>query len=64
MISKGEYGAPEGLIFGFPVISDGTSWKVEEGVPLDDFAEDKIKITTDELISERDEITGLGLIPS
>jgi len=64
VISKGEYGAPEGLIFGFPVISDGTSWRVEEGVALDDFAKAKIKITTDELISERDEITGLGLIPA
>ncbi len=62
VISHGEYGAPEGLIFGFPVISDGTTWKVEEGVALDDFAKARIKITTDELISERDEITSLGLI--
>jgi len=62
VISHGEYGAPEGLIFGFPIISDGTTWKVEEGVALDDFAKARIKITTDELISERDEITSLGLI--
>ena len=62
VISHGEYGAPEGLIFGYPIISDGTTWKVEEGVALDDFAKARIKITTDELISERDEITSLGLI--
>ncbi len=62
VISHGEYGAPEGLIFGFPVISDATTWKVEEGIALDDFAKARIKITTDELISERDEITSLGLI--
>jgi hypothetical protein len=35
---------------------------VKEGVALDDFAKAKIKITTDELISERDEVQALGLI--
>src|SRR5579863_5946561 len=28
VVSHGEYGAPEGLIFGFPVRSDGTTWHV------------------------------------
>jgi hypothetical protein len=35
---------------------------VKEGFELDDFAKDRIKITTDELLSERDEVKGLGLI--
>jgi malate dehydrogenase len=61
--SHGEYGAPEGLTFGFPVLSDGNgSWKVKEGFGSDDFATDRIKITTEELLSERDEVTSLGLI--
>ena len=60
--SHGEYGVPEGLTFGFPVVSDGHgSWKVKEGF-VDEFAKDRIKITTDELLSERDEVTPLGLI--
>jgi malate dehydrogenase len=52
--SRGEYGAPEGLQFGFPVSSDGRAWKVVEGLDLDDFAREKIRITTEELIQERD----------
>jgi len=61
--SHGEYGTPEGLVFGFPVISDGHgSWKVKESFSSDDFAKDRIQITTDELLSERDEVKSLGLI--
>ena len=61
--SHGEYGVPEGLTFGFPVLADGEgSWKVKEGFDLDGFAMERIKITTDELLSERDEVTALGLI--
>jgi malate dehydrogenase len=62
VVSRGEYGMPEGLVFGYPIVSDGASWKVKEGVALDDFAKAKIKVTTDELLSERDEVTALGLI--
>jgi len=61
--SSGEYGIPEGLTFGFPIVSGGDgSWKVKEGFELDDFATQRIKITTDELILERDEVRSLGLI--
>jgi malate dehydrogenase len=61
--SHGEYGTPEGLTFGFPVMSDGQgSWKVKESFQTNDFAKDRIKITTDELLSERDEVKSLGLI--
>jgi malate dehydrogenase len=61
--SRGEYGVPEGLQFGFPVRSDGSKWEVVEGIEHDDFAKSRIKITTDELIGERDEVRSLGLIP-
>jgi malate dehydrogenase len=51
------------LTFGFPIASDGNgSWRVKEGFDVDDFAKDRIKITTDELLSERDEVRSLGLI--
>ena len=54
VVSRGEYGIPEGLQFGFPVSTDGQGWKVVEGLDLDDFAREKIRITTEELIQERD----------
>jgi malate dehydrogenase len=61
--SSGEYGAPQGLQFGFPVSSDGSGgWSVVEGFVHDDFATERIKITTDELLGERDAVKGLGLI--
>ena len=40
--ARGEYGVPEGLQFGFPVRSDGSSWTVVEGIEHDDFAQGKI----------------------
>jgi malate dehydrogenase len=61
--STGQYGAPEGLQFGFPVTSDGKGgWSVVEGFKHDDFATERIKITTDELLGERDDVRGLGLL--
>ena len=59
VVSRGEYGVPEGLQFGFPIHSDGLGWKVAEGFVMDDFAKEKIAITTDELIAERDEVASL-----
>jgi malate dehydrogenase len=59
VVSHGEYGVPEGLVFGFPVRSTGDSWSVAEGYELDDFAKEKVQITTDELIAERDEVKSL-----
>ena len=61
--STGQYGAPEGLQFGFPVASDGKGgWTVVEGLAHDDFAQDRIKVTTDELLAERNDVKELGLI--
>jgi malate dehydrogenase len=53
VVSHGEYGTPEGLVFGFPVRSDGAAWHVVEGLEHSDFARDRIRVTTEELESER-----------
>ena len=39
-----------------------TSWAIVEGIEHDDFAQERIRITTDELVAERDEVRSLGLI--
>jgi malate dehydrogenase len=57
--SSGEYGIPQGLQFGFPVRSDGAAWSIVEGIAHDAWAQEKIKITTDELLEERDEVQEL-----
>jgi malate dehydrogenase len=59
VVSRGEYGAPEGLQFGFPVATDGRGWKVVEGLAHSEFAQGKIKATTDELLQERELVKDL-----
>ncbi|HEV3367227.1 MAG TPA: malate dehydrogenase [Acidimicrobiales bacterium] len=60
VISRGEYGVPEGLQFGFPVRTNGSGgWSVVEGLPHDEFATERIRITTEELEAERADVAGL-----
>jgi malate dehydrogenase len=54
VVSHGEYGVPEWLQFGFPVRSDGTNWEVVPGLEHDDDAKERIRITTEELLQERE----------
>jgi malate dehydrogenase len=61
--SSGQYGVPEGLQFGFPVRADGRGgWSVVEGVEHDDFARERIRVTTEELLAERADVEALGLL--
>jgi malate dehydrogenase len=64
VVSNGEYGVPEGLQFGFPVASDGVgNWKVVEGLVHDEFSAERIRLTTEELLGEREDVRALGLVP-
>ena len=58
--SDGSYGIPEDLIFGFPLTSNGQG-KIDivQGIELNDFAQAKIKITTEELLSEKEAVKDL-----
>ncbi|HVC13526.1 MAG TPA: malate dehydrogenase [Acidimicrobiales bacterium] len=61
--SSGEYGTPDGLQFGFPIASDGRGgWAVVEGFEHDEFATERISVTTEELASERAEVEAMGLL--
>ena len=58
--SDGSYGIPEDLIFGFPLTSNGQGKiTIVQGIELNDFAQAKIKITTDELLSEKEAVKDL-----
>jgi malate dehydrogenase len=57
--SDGSYGAEKGLIFGYPIRSNGTDWEIVQNIPLNDFSKEKFKITHDELVSERNEVKEL-----
>jgi malate dehydrogenase len=59
-ISKGEYGVPAGLVFGYPCTADGKgSYTVVEGLKLDAFGEAKFKATLNELLEEQDAVKDL-----
>jgi malate dehydrogenase len=54
--SEGRYGFAEGVWAGMPVRSTVTGYEVIERYQMDDFAKSKIKITNDELVSERETV--------
>lgn len=57
--STGQYGVPEGLIFGFPVIGENGAWKVVEGLDISDFQRERIDANITELEGERDAVADL-----
>ena len=60
VVSSGEYGVPQGLQFGFPVRTNGQGgWTVVEGLSHDEFASDRIRVTTEELEAERNDVADL-----
>lgn len=60
VISKGEYGVPAGLVFGYPCRTDGKgNYSIVGDVKLDAFGQEKFKITLKELEEERDAVKEL-----
>lgn len=57
--SDGSYGVPQGLIFGFPLRSDGRDCQIVKDIKHNEFARSKIKITLDELLAEKEAIIDL-----
>jgi len=51
--SDGSYGIPEGLMFSFPVQSDGKKWNITKDISHNDFGKEKIEITFKELEEEK-----------
>lgn len=60
--SSGEYGIDEGLIFSMPVRTQNKIVQVLKDWTHDEFAQNKIHITLEELRKERDAVFQLGLI--
>ncbi len=58
--SDGSYGIDEGLIFSFPLTSDGQGgYSIVQGLTHSEFAREKIQITLEELRSEKAVVTDL-----
>jgi malate dehydrogenase len=60
VVSKGQYGVPAGLVFGYPCRSDGKgNISVVEGLTLDAFGQQKFQTTLQELLEEREAVKEL-----
>jgi malate dehydrogenase len=59
VVSDGQYGVPKGLVYSYPVTSDGASHKVVEGVSHGAEAQTALKATAAELAAERDGVADL-----
>jgi malate dehydrogenase len=57
--SDGDYGVPEGIMFGVPVTCEGGTYERVKNLPMDDFAKSRITHTLNELIEERDAVAEL-----
>ena len=60
--SDGSYGAPEGIITSFPCTTSGGEYSIVQDLEIDEFSQGKIEASWAELESERDTVSGLGLI--
>jgi len=60
--SDGSYGIEKGLIFSYPMRSDGSKWEIVQGVPLNEFSRARISATENELKEEKSLVS--ELLPS
>jgi len=51
--SDGSYGIEKGLIFSYPIRSNGKSLEIIQGLPLNEFRREKIAATENELKEEK-----------
>jgi len=57
--SDGSYGVEPGIIFSFPLRSNGRDWEIVQNLKHNEFAQTKIKATLDELLAEKDAVKHL-----
>ncbi len=50
--SNGEYGIPNGIIFGFPCVCENGDYQIVNGLKIDSFSQSRINITLKELEDE------------
>ena len=60
VMSDGSYNVPEGIIFGFPLrASSSGEITIVQNLPISEYAQNKINLTTQELLDEKKDISDL-----
>jgi len=57
--SDGSYGIPEGILYGVPVTCEGGQYHRVSGLEIDDFSRERMDLTLNELLEERDGVADL-----
>ncbi|MBC9071389.1 malate dehydrogenase [Thauera sp. CAU 1555] len=57
--SDGSYGIPEGIIYGFPVTTENGEYKIVQGLEIDEFSRERMTVTLNELLEEREGVKDL-----
>jgi malate dehydrogenase len=57
--STGKYGVDDDLIFSFPLVCKNGAYQLVEGLEINDFSAERIRLTEQELVEERDAIRHL-----
>ena len=52
--SDGSYGIQEGVIYSFPVTTSNGTYKIVDGLPISEFAREKMDATAKELLEEKE----------
>ena len=47
------YGVPAGVVYSFPLTSDGEGWHIVDDVKLSDYAQHNLNVSRDELLAEK-----------
>jgi len=57
--SAGEYDIADGLFYGLPVTCEGGDYRIVRDLDIDDFSRERMRLTMQELLDERDAVRGL-----
>jgi malate dehydrogenase len=57
--SKGEYGIPAEVIYGYPVVCENGEYKMVEGLEIDEFSRERMNHTLNELLEEQEGVKHL-----
>ena len=55
VMTDGSYGIEEGLCYSFPVTCTNQEWTIVQGLNIDEFSREKMNLTKQELIEEKEE---------
>ncbi|NLC35550.1 MAG: malate dehydrogenase, partial [Alcaligenaceae bacterium] len=57
--SDGSYGIPEGIIYGFPVVTENGEYTMVRDLEIDAFSRERMDFTLNELLEEREGVKDL-----